>query len=83
MVQTYRDLVRHPQAEAVGVFSWLQQAGANDPWPVPNIPGMPAFEPGSALAQSPTVGEHTRQILEELGYGADEIDGFYADGVVA
>ncbi|HAR53894.1 CoA transferase [Roseovarius nubinhibens] len=83
VVQTYRDLVRHPQAEAVGVFSWLQQAGANDPWPVPNIPGMPAFEPGSALAQSPTVGEHTRQILEELGYGADEIDGFYADGVVA
>lgn len=83
VVQTYRDLVRHPQAEAVGVFSWLQQAGANDPWPVPNIPGMPAFEPGSALAQSPTVGEHTRQILEELGYGADEIDGFYANGVVA
>ena len=83
VVQTYRELVHHPQAEAVGVFSWLQQAGANDPWPVPNIPGLPAFVPGDDRAQSPTVGQHTRQILTELGYGNDQIDTLYADGVVA
>ncbi|RJE79606.1 CaiB/BaiF CoA-transferase family protein [Paracoccus sp. JM45] len=83
VVQTYRDLVNHPQAEAVGVFSWLQQAGANDPWPVPNIPGMPAFTPDDRLARSPMVGQHTRQILGELGYAPDQIDAFYAQGVVA
>ncbi|SNT72819.1 CaiB/BaiF CoA transferase family protein [Paracoccus seriniphilus] len=83
VVQTYRDLVRHPQAEAVGVFSWLQQEGADDPWPVPNIPGLPAFVPGDAAAQSPRVGQHTRQILTELGYAKDQIDALYAQGVVA
>jgi crotonobetainyl-CoA:carnitine CoA-transferase CaiB-like acyl-CoA transferase len=50
---------------------------------VPNIPGLPAFVPGDERAQSPTVGQHTRQILTELGYGNDQIDTLYADGVVA
>jgi crotonobetainyl-CoA:carnitine CoA-transferase CaiB-like acyl-CoA transferase len=36
-----------------------------------------------ALRGVATSGEHTREILVSLGYMADEIDGFYAQRVVA
>lgn len=83
VVQSYRDFVHHPQASEIGVFSWLDQAGSEDPWPVPNIPGLPDFTVGEVLSQSPTIGQHTRQIMAELGYAADQIDALYAQGVVA
>lgn len=83
VVQSYREFVEHPQSKAVGVFSWLEQAGSDDPWPVPNIPGLPAFTVGEVLSQSPTVGQHTRDVLNELGYAGSEIARFYEDGVVA
>ncbi|MDB2408079.1 CoA transferase [Jannaschia sp.] len=82
-VQSYRDFVDHPQAKEIGVFAWLEQAGSDDPWPVPNIPGLPDFTVGEVLAQSPTVGQHTRAVLDELGYATPEIDRLYADGIVA
>lgn len=32
---------------------------------------------------SPLLGQHTRQVLQELGYSEEEIDQLYADGIVA
>ncbi|MEP3332379.1 CoA transferase [Sedimentitalea sp.] len=83
VVQSYRDFVNHPQAKEIEVFSWLEQAGSDDPWPVPNIPGLPDFTVGEVLSQSPTIGQHTRQIMNDLGYGDTQIDTLYAEGVVA
>jgi len=83
VVQSYRDFVEHPQAKEIGVFSWLDQAGSDDPWPVPNIPGMPEFTVGDVLAQSPEIGQHTRAVLTELNYTDPEIDRLIADGIVA
>lgn len=83
VVQSYREFVEHPQAEEIDVFAWLKQAGSDDLWPVPNIPGLPNFTVGEVLAQSPTVGQHTRGVLEELGYDAPEIDRLYAEKVIA
>ena len=83
VVQSYRDYVEHPQAQEIGVFSWLEQVGSDDPWPVPNIPGLPNFTEGEGLAASPTVGQHTRAVLADLGYPDTEIDRLYASGIVA
>ena len=82
-VQSYRDFVDHPQAREIGVFSELLQAGSDELWPVPNIPGLPDFTVGEVLAQSPTVGQHTRNVLDELGYKSPEIDRLYAENIVA
>lgn len=83
VVQSYRDFVHHPQAKEIGVFTWLEQAGSDDPWPVPNIPGLPDFTVGEVLSQSPSIGQHSRQIMTELGYDEARINALYAEGVVA
>ncbi len=83
VVQDYPAFIKHPQPNAVGLFSWLTQAGSQDPWPVPNVPGLPAFEARSDYAVSPTIGQHTREILDDLGYTNEDIEQLLSDGVVA
>ena len=39
--------------------------------PVPNIPGLKPFD--VVNAKSPTIGQHSREILTELGYCESEI----------
>jgi crotonobetainyl-CoA:carnitine CoA-transferase CaiB-like acyl-CoA transferase len=81
IVQAYPAFIDHPQPKAVGLFSWLEQPGSDEPWPVPNIPAMPKYEAGSVLAESPTIGQHTREVLAGIGYAADEIEVFLESGV--
>jgi len=82
VVQEYPDFIKHPQPNAVRLFSWLEQAGSDDAWPVPNIPGLPKYEAGEAYAVSPTIGAHTREVLDEFGYDAGEIEKLVDEGVV-
>tara|TARA_B100000315_G_scaffold175384_1_gene163901 strand:- start:636 stop:1811 length:1176 start_codon:yes stop_codon:yes gene_type:complete len=72
-VNSYLDFLEHPQVEANGIISWLEHAGIGRV-PVPNIPGIRPFESGTPLAHSPGVGEHSREILVEHGYGDTEAD---------
>ena len=82
VVQEYPDFIKHPQPNAIGLFSWLDQPGSDEPWPVPNIPAMPKYQPGSPYASAPTIGEHTREILVDFGYADDDIAGLLEAGVV-
>lgn len=41
-----------------------------------------SLTPGQIRTHAPELGEHTRSILEEAGYGPDEIEAFKAGGVV-
>ena len=63
-------------------IAWLTAAGSPDPWPVPNIPGMPRYQPETSLATSPTKGQHTREIMAEFGYEPAASEQLIADGVV-
>jgi crotonobetainyl-CoA:carnitine CoA-transferase CaiB-like acyl-CoA transferase len=82
VVQDYPAFIKHPQPKAVDLFSWLHQAGSDEPWPMPNIPAMPKYEAGSPYAASPTIGQHTREILAEIGYAEDHIVRLLSERVV-
>jgi alpha-methylacyl-CoA racemase len=47
------------------------------------IPVKLSETPGSVRAPGPALGEHTREVLESLGYSAEEMDGLEEAGAVA
>ncbi|MDX2158152.1 MAG: CoA transferase [Hyphomicrobiaceae bacterium] len=73
IVQTYDDFVRHSHTEASGLISWTEHDGGGAPWATPNPAGTQRLESGAPDAIAPTLGQHTRQILAELGYSASDI----------
>ena len=81
-LNSFREFLRHPQAEAIGLVSWLE-AGTCEPVPVPNIAGIAPFTAGTARAAPPRLGQHTREVLGEHGFSATDIAALIEGGVVA
>ena len=67
VLQDYPTFVGHPQTQATGLISWLDQPGSDHPWPLPNPAGTLPMVSGEAVATAPMLGEHGAEILEELG----------------
>ena len=82
MVQTYEQFIHHPHVEATGLISWLVQPGSDTPWAVPNIPGLPRLGPDAPGSVAPRIGQHTREVLAELGFADAEIDKLATEKVV-
>ncbi|MCU6619324.1 CoA transferase [Achromobacter mucicolens] len=82
-VANYDDVVRSQEYAASGIDSWVDH-------PVAGKVRMPGFAPGPAHAASahdpitaaPTLGQHSRQILNECGYDTAEIDAMFSSGVL-
>ena len=81
-VNSYEEFLREEQVAATGIMSWLDQPGVPEPVPMPNIPGLPAFENGTKRAHAPALGEHTREVLAEHGYSPSEIDALFERKVI-
>jgi crotonobetainyl-CoA:carnitine CoA-transferase CaiB-like acyl-CoA transferase len=81
-VNTYNDLFADPQVQAVDAVRWVE----NDTLgrvPMGTICGQRPPATGDRLTHAPHLGEHTREILGEMGYGAADIEKLTASGVVA
>lgn len=83
-VASYDEVVRSPEYAASGIDSWVQH-------PIAGSVRMPAFALGPACKAAgaasampaPMLGQHNRQVLQECGYSADEIDAMVESGVLA
>jgi len=79
------EALAHPQVRARG---FLERAGTlpggEDPLEVPG-PGFGTGSPAlrAANAPPPRLGEHSEQVLRELGLAASEVDALFEAGVVA
>ena len=70
MLQEFQNFLEHPQVAATELFSFLELAGLETPWAIPNPPGIPKIEAGTPTGTSPVTGQHTDEVLGELGYDA-------------
>ena len=79
----FREFVAHPQVAATELISWLHVPGVPEPLAVPNLAGMPLLVDGTARANCPVPGQHTRAILAEHGFAETEIDQLLESRVIA
>ena len=63
----------HPQVQAMGLYQPLDYPGLPKPAPVGRVPLTMSVTEGGIRHRAPLLGEHTGQILTELGYAPAEI----------
>ena len=77
-----QQVLEDPHIAAKGLFQPVEYPGLDKPVPVMRTPVELSETPGEIRSRAPTLGEHPGQIMEELGYSADEIAAFRENRIV-
>jgi crotonobetainyl-CoA:carnitine CoA-transferase CaiB-like acyl-CoA transferase len=68
-VNTYLEFLDDPHVKATGAVTWIEQPGIGRV-PVPSVPGLPPLSAGTPRAIAPSLDQHRKEILAELGLGS-------------
>ncbi len=71
-----------PHVQAMGFFQPVDYPGLPSPAPISHAPVALSDTPGSIRRRAPMLGEHTDEILSELGYDAEAIAELRAIAVI-
>lgn len=71
-----------PQVKARELINFVEYPGSAKPVPMPNTPVRLSETPGEIRRRAPTLGEHTDEVLQELGFSVEEIAGFRASKMI-
>lgn len=80
-IRGYDEVLRDPVLREQGVVDWIDQPGVAAALPIPNIPGGPRAAEYGRLAISPAPGQHSREILLEMGLAESDVADLLKRGV--
>jgi crotonobetainyl-CoA:carnitine CoA-transferase CaiB-like acyl-CoA transferase len=78
-----QDIFNDPHFAARNMLPEVEQPGSASPVAVPGVPVKLSLTPGGVRHRAPLLGEHTREILHDLGLPASQIERLLASHAVA
>lgn len=76
------EVLEDPQVHARKLLRYVEYPGARKPVPLADTAVRLSATPGGIRHRAPMLGEHTDEVLRELGYSSEEITKLRAEGTV-